>query len=265
MSEQSPSRSKIALYFIFAIAVSVICGTSLSFTAVMFFDVDPGAGFSLKVALIGLILAILQYGSGAFVLGTLTHGHVKTWTSAVIYVIPSFLFRGFIFVSAAVSEVMKEDMLANVGTMIVMPIIYLIISPFASFYFIRLGEGSAKDFSRENAILNIPWQHWLWIFPFYLFQVIGVPSYLLLALWRIDLLTADVPLSIFSLPTLIPRIVVFAILAGIIMSINSVYCTLSKQHGGPRGVKMLKVFGNWLLLTAIQAFIVLTYVGKHMD
>ncbi len=265
MSESHPSRFRIAMYFFFAWAVSAICGTSLIFSSIMFLELDSDVGFSIRVALFGLILAVLQYGSGAFLLGTLNRGHVKTWTCSVIYVIPSFLFRGLIFASTTVNEAMKDELLANVGYMIVMPIICLAISPFVSFYFIRFGKASAEDFSRQNAVLNIPWQHYFWILPFYLFQVVGVPSYLLLALWEIDLLTIDIPLSIFSLPAFLPRIIVFAILAGIIMSINSMYSTLSEQREGSRILNGLKVLGNWFLLTGIQVLIILSYIGRHTD
>lgn len=265
MSDSHPSRFRIARYFFFAWAVSAICGVSLTLTGSMFFELDSDVGFSIKIALFGLILAVLQYGSGAFFLGTLNRGRIKTWTCSIIYVIPSFLFRGLIFASTTRNEAIKDELLANAGYMIIMPIIYLAISPFVSFYFIRLGKDSAEGFSRQNAVLNIPWQHYLWILPFYLFQVVGVPSYLLLTLWKIDLLTADIPLSIFSLSALIPRIIIFAILVGIIMSINSMYSTLSEQREGSRIFNGLKVLGNWFLLTGIQVLIVLSYIGRHMD
>lgn len=253
------------MYFVFAWVVSAICGASLAVTGTVSLDLDPDADFSIRLAFLGLILAILQYGTGAFVLGTLTSGRVKTKTSVAIYVIPSFLFRGLIFASATVSEVMKEDLLANSGSLIVMPIIYLVLSPFVSFWFIRGGENAAQTFSREKSVLNIPWQHWLWILPLYLFQVISVPTYLLLALWRLDSPSYIIFLSTWSLPAWIPRVIVGAILVGILMSIRSVYSSLSEQHESFNANRVLKVFGNWLLLTSVQVLIVVAYVGRHVE
>ena len=148
--------------------------------------------------------------------------------------------------------------------MILMPIVYLLISPLVSFYSIRMGEESSDNFARPQAALNVPWQHWLWIIPFFLFQVIGVPLFLLMALWKIDVLTADVAMTILSLPTLIPRIIVFVILTGVLMAINAAYTALSDDSGSA-GVRTLKVLGTWLLLTTMQAFIILAGIGQHMD
>jgi hypothetical protein len=265
MGTSDPSRPTIGMYFVFAWVVSAICEAGFFSAGFVSLNLDPDAGFSIRLAFLGLILAILKYGAGAFVLGTLTSGRVKTKTSVAIYVIPSFLLRGLIFASATVSEVMKEDLLANSGSLIVMPIIYLVISPFVSFWFIRRGENAAQEFSREKSVLNIPWQHWLWILPFYLFQVICVPTYLLLALWRIDSLIGNISLSFMSLPALIPRMIVFAILVGILCSISSVYSSLSEKHESFNGNRVLKVFGNWLLLTSVQVLIVVAYIGRHAE
>ncbi len=251
-------------YFIFAWLVAIVCGLSTTITAVCFFDLHPDDGFSFGAAVIGLALAVLRYGAGAFVLGTLTRQRVKTWTAAIVYVIPFFLLRGLIFAGATVSEVTKEELLANPSSMIVMPAVYLLASPFVSFLFLRMGEDSADTFSQPNSALNVPWQHWLWVLPLFLFQAIGVPLFLLLALWKIDILTADVSFSIFSLPSFIPRIIVFAILAGVLAAINAAYTALSEDSGST-SIRMLKVLGTWVLLTAMQALIVLSGIGKYMD
>ena len=81
---------------------------------------------------------------------------------------------------------------------------------------------------------------------------------------KIDILTADVSMSILSLPALIPRIIVFAILAGVFMAINAAYTALSDDSGST-GTRTLKVLGTWLLLTAMQVFILLAGIGKYMD
>ena len=181
-----PSAGRLILCFVFAWAVSIVCALSTTVTAVCFFDMNPDNGFSFRVAIIGLALAVLRYAAGAVVLGTLTRQRIRTWTAAFVFVIPAILLQALTFASASVSDVMRDDLLGNPGAMIVMPIVYVLISPFVSFYFIRIGEELGDQFTRPKAVLNIPWQHWLWVLPFFLFQVIGVPLFLLLALWKIE-------------------------------------------------------------------------------
>lgn len=257
-----PARGKLTLYFIFAWLISVVFGFS-TISALYFFDIKSGGDISWKAAIVLIVLNALGYGSGAFVLGTLTPQRIKIWTKAVVYVIPFFLVRGLIFATSNMNDPMKEELLAKPISMIVVPVISLLISPLIAFYFIRIGEESAGEFSRPKSALNIPWQHWLWVLPFFLTQVIGVPLFLLLALWKIDLLTANVSFSILSLPALIPRMIVFFIFSGILMSINAAYTALTEDYDTP-GIRAMKVIGTWVLLTTIQVFIVLAAIGKFM-
>jgi len=259
-----PSGGKLTLYFIFAWLVSVVFGFSSTISTLYYFDIKSGGDISWKAAIVVIVLTALSYGSGAFVLGTLTHQRIKIWIKAIVYVIPFFLVRGLIFAWSNMNDQVKEELLAKPHSMIVVPIIALLISPFIVFYFIRMGEESASEFSRPKSALNIAWQHWLWILPLFLTQVIGVPLFLLLTLWKIDLLTANVSFSILSLPAFIPRIIVFFILCGILMSINAAYTALTEDHDTPV-IRAMKVIGTWVLLTLIQVFIVLATIGKFMN
>jgi hypothetical protein len=263
-SHTRPTAGRLILYFFFAWLISIVCGFSSTTTAICFFNIRPDHGFSFGTEVIGLALAVLGYGTGAFVLGTLTRQRVKAWTAAIVYVIPSFFLRGLIFAGAYVSDPIKEELLANPIPMIVMPVVYLLVSPFVAFYFLRMGEDFADVFSQPNSALNVSWKHWLWVLPFFLFQVIGVPLYLVLTLWKIDFLMADIPFSFFSLPSLIIRIIVFVILTGILTAIKSAYTALSENLGST-GIRIIKVIGTWVLLTVIQTLIILSGIGKYMD
>jgi len=259
-----PVGGRLSLYFLFAWLITVVCGFSTTISSLYFFDVKSGDDLSWRAAIIVIALTALSYGSGTFVLGTLTRQRIKTWTAAIVYVIPFFLVRGLIFALANMNAVMKEDLLAQPVSMVIIPIISLLISPFVAFYFVRMGEESADEFSRPKSVLNIPWQHLLWVLPFFLVQVIGVPLFLLFSLWKIDILTANVSFSILSLPAFIPRIIVFFIFSGIMMSINAAYTALSEDYG-TLGIRTMKVLGTWVLLTTIQIFIVLSVVGKFIE
>ena len=258
------SRAILPLYFIFAIVVSIVCWTSLLITSLSFFDMNLDSAFSIKSIIVGLMISILACAAGGYVLGTLTQGLLKTWTTAIIYITPGILLRIGTSSLAFISEAVRDDIISKPGSMIVLPILIILTTPFAAYYSIRMGEEASAEYDEPKSILNIPVYHWLWILPFYLFSVVGVPTFLLLTLWWIDLLTVDIWPSLLNLPSLIPRIVVLFILAGVLFSISSVYSTLSERDSTPGLLKALKVFGNWLLLNALEAVIILAAIGKFM-
>lgn len=259
-----PVGGRLSLYFLLAWLITVVSGFSATCSTLYFFDIKSGEDLSWRAAIIVIVLTALSHGFGTFVLGTLTRQRIKTWTAAIVYVIPFFLVRGLIFALTNMNDVMKENLFVQPVSMVIVPLISLLISPFVAFYCVRLGEESADEFSRPKSVLNIPWQQWLWVLPFFLVQIIGVPLFLLFSLWKIDILTANIPLSILSLPAFIPRIIVFFIFSGIIMSINASYTALSKDYEAT-GIRAIKVLGTWILLTIIQVFIFLATVGKFME
>ena len=252
-----PTVGRLIVYFIFAWLVSNVCGLSSTFTASYFLDFE--SDFSFRAGFFGLLLSVLQFGTGAFVLGTLTFRSVKTWTAVIVYLIPYFLRRGLIFAIEALDYAMNEA-LSYPGPFIVMPIIYMLVIPFVSFCFLRMGEERADTFSRPHAALNLPWLHWLWVLPFFLFQAVGVPLFLMLWMFIYE----DTSFFIFSLPNLIIRVLLFFILVGVVTAINASYTALTEQTNSS-GMKILKVFGTWVLLTAMEIFIVLASFGKLMD
>ena len=255
-----PTAGRLSLYFIFAWLVSSVCGFSTIFTAGIFFKLDISGGFTLRETIIRLVAAVLHYGSGAYILGTLTWQRIKTWTSSIIYIIPFFLFQALMFAHATASEVIKKDYLTNAGLMIVIPVACLLVSPFVSFFFVRIGEKTASTFSRPRAVLNVPWPHWTWILPLFLFQVTSVPLFLFLTIFKVDVL-AGVHVLPFS-QVLGLRIIVLAVLAGTIKAIECAYKALSVDHGSI-GIRALKVIGTWLLLSAMQIAFILVGIRHY--
>ena len=264
MSETIRSRTILPLYFIFAIIVSIVCWLSLFVTSFSFFDMSLDRAFSIKTIIVGLLISVLACAAGGYVLGTLTNGLLKTWPVAIIYITPGILLRIGSSSLAFISDAVRDDIISKPGSMIVLPILIIIATPFTAYYSIRMGEAAADVYDEPKSVLNISWYHWLWILPFYLFSVVGVPTFLLLTLWWIDILTASIWPSLLNLPSLIPRIVVILILACIFTSISSVYSTLSERDSTARPLKALKVFGNWLLINALEAVIILAGIGKLM-
>lgn len=255
---------RIFVYLVFAWSVSVVCAFTTIVSAVSIFDIRPAVGFSIRMSVIGLVLAVMRYGAGAFILGSLIRDRVKHWTATLYYVTPFFLFHGSMFLSASVHDPIKAQMLANPFALIVIPIVYLALCPFVSMLFIRIGTETGMAFSKTNSALGVPWFHWLWILPFGLTQVIGVPLYLLLLLWKIDLLLAGIyPSILLNLPASISRIIVFFVLSGVLMLICLAHNALSDQSDRV-GVRILKVIGAWLVLSVLQSLIVLSAIGKYM-
>jgi hypothetical protein len=258
-----PSNGRLILYFLFAWAIFGVCGASTIIATGLFFGFEHFEEFSISSALFLLVLAILRYGSGAFVLGTLTRTHIKAWTAAIIYIIPASLIPASTFIGAALSDTIKEDILSNPWLRIGMPIIYLLIGPFVSVFFIRVGEVFSKAFSRPKAILNIPWQHWLWILPFSLFQVIGVPLFVLFNIWETRDSGPVFSILFLSFAPIISYIIIWILFIFILMAIVASYVALSEDSGSG-WVRTLKVLGTWLLLTGLQAFIILGTLGQHV-
>ena len=250
-----PSRFRIVLYFAFAWAVSIVCDLSLRLSTLCFVDIRPEAQLSFQVAVICLVLSVLKYGSGAFVLGTLRCGHMNKWASAVIYVLPGFLLKCLFFALASWSESVRSELLDNAGNMIIMPVLCLAISPFASRYFIEAGEGYADDFSRQNAALNIPWFHWLWLLPFCLFQIVGVFSFLFLLLWYADGFIENFQSLPSFFSALVLRLLLLPSIGGIGLIMKYLYLILSGREESSRGYKVRLSVGVWLLITAIYALI----------
>jgi len=259
--EKQETRRNLPLLFTSSWLICLVCGVSSSITAIYFYDIKSGGDLSWKATIVAIIMTSIGYGLGAFVLGTLTPSRLKKWTKVIIYISPFFLFKVSMFALAYMDNAMMDDLLNRPLAKVVAPLTSLIITPFVAYIFINIGEESAGSFSRPRAMLNIPWQHWLWMIPFFIAQVISVPLFLLLLLWKIDLLAGNISLSIFNLPAFISRIIVFFILILIIMSINSAYTALSEKIDST-AIRVLKVSGVWVLLSLMQAFIFLSIIGN---
>lgn len=258
IEQPRPSGGRLIMYFIFSWLVATICTFSASGTFGLCIQDN---GFSWTSVIVGLALTVLINGTGAFVLGTLTGPRYEARTIAIAYVVPAFLTWILIFVGEFLSEMVRHETLTNPARYIAFPILDLIVLAYASFCFVKWGMETAINFSRPNAALAIPWYHWLWILPFALFQTIAVPLFLALTLWRTDILAPidDLFSAVLHFPALILRVIVVLILSGVIASIRSAYTALSKDVDSI-GIRFIKVFGTWILLTAMASLIICSYV-----
>lgn len=229
METRPRSGGRLLSYFAFAVAVSVVCQVALGLTTLAFFQIRPDQPFSLKLAVVNLTVGVLSYASGGFVLGTLTRGLMGPWPAAIIYITPSVLLRLGLFSLAFVSDAVRNDLVSQPGNLIGLPLLTLALAPFVAFFSVRAGGEAAGEYNQRNSVLNIPWYHWLWVLPLYLFPVVGVPSFLLLTLWSIDLLEDHIRSSLVNLPSFISRIIVLIVLFGVLRSIGSAYSTLSER------------------------------------
>ena len=148
--------------FIFAWGISaVICFAG---NAAANLVLSPSAhSYTDPPELVAGFIALLQYAVGAFCLGTLTK-KTNIWLLAALFVVPLLVLS------------------LNSGTSLA-----ALSRPLASLAFCYIGSvcaiaaGQNTEFNRSHAVLNIPWYHWLWLFPTTLFQAVCVPLTLIFA------------------------------------------------------------------------------------
>jgi len=252
------------LHFVVAWLVSLVTAASLFASTVAAVTVDPAAGLTFRSALVSCGLTVGSHATGAFVLGTLVGDRIRPWRASVIFILPTVLLRAASFSWAFISGVGAEEMLAQPGNLIIMPLVMLVVALYSSYWFVALGQSNAPRFSRSNALLNIPWYQAAWALPLSLVQVVGVPVFVLLTLWKIDLLS-DIGLgwSWFSdLPALLVRIPVLLLLLLTLISIGSFYSVISGQKNRTIARAIIVGAGNWLLLTGMEVLVVLVALGR---
>jgi hypothetical protein len=254
-------NSPLWIGYVFAWVISSIAYMSAIFAVTAHYEYHLTHDLSFGRAMLGIGIAIIGHGAGAFILGTLLKNRLSSVIATAVYISPYVLLRVGVFLGAIYIPEIQEDVLSHPGNMILMPLIYLLIIPFVSYGFIRTGENVADEFRRPRSVLNIAWYHWLWGTPMLVFQVIGVPAFLLLLLWRIDLLIYE-PISLFQLPDIIIRMMVFGVLALAIAIIVWIYRALTESYL-PVLARIGIILGGWLALTAFQLLIVLTALGRN--
>jgi hypothetical protein len=227
----------LTIYFLVSWLVSDICGLSAATVFVCFFNISSNE-FSRTMAIGCGGTALLEFGIGAYLLGTLVGKRLPAGLMTFVYVVPVLLFN-VLAISQSAQMHGRPIELVQYGCQL--------IGPFVSYYCVEWGQSSG--YSRPNTMLNIPWQHWIWILPTSLWQVVTIPLFLLLLMWHFD--------------SVIPGIIICTILAGIVGAIKKSQSALS-QNDGSVGKRILTVAGTWVLLTALQVVLLAFMLGREM-
>jgi len=247
--------AKLPVALIFSWMISAVVGVSSNAVIATFFDHHSLAELSLPFAIAMLAATIILYGSGAFVLGTLT-SRINKWILTVLFVGPMFVLQ--VLSIFGVTDVPIAEQIQK-NSREIMQFVYLVLNPMVSYFAIQKGRES--EFGQEpKRVLGIAWQHWIWILPFALYQTVGVPLFLLLLLWKIDFIIGEP--SIFELPGTLLRIVVFMILSGVLTAIFVAWDALNQTKAAlfPR---LLKVAGVWLLITLLEVLVLCAIATKN--
>lgn len=257
-----PTIGRLSIYFIFSWLVALVCTTSLVINGMELIGYEAPAGFSIRHIIWSIVLGVLRYAPGAFVLGVLIGERIRAWALGFVYIIPSFIHQVAIFASTTISESMKAELLKYPVFMIYLPIVFQILAPFIAFHMIRIGSYFYSDYTRINSVFDIHWLHWMWILPLSLFQVVGVPFFLFIVFFKINVV-ADSISTPFA-PLIIFRVIIFGILAGVVKLIQSAYSALVDDDGSVK-IRIFKVVGVWILLTAMQGIIILYIISRIMS
>lgn len=116
-----------------------------------------------------------------------------------------------------------------------LPLILIITIPISGFLGWYGTKKLSDEFPDKNRVFNIKWYHWIWIIPLYFNKVVSVPIYLLLTLWKLDLLyDSGYPwspiITLIKAPGyFISRMIIFIILTIVGSSIFHNYSLLSEE------------------------------------
>lgn len=249
--------AKLPVALIFAWILSAVVGVGANAVINIFFDRHSLSELSLPFAVSTAAAAIILFGSGAFVLGTLTT-RINKWLLTVLYAGPMFILQMlsiFGITDAPIAEQMQKN------SREVMQLVCVVLNPLVSYISIQKGRDS--EFAEEpKKVLGIAWQHWIWITPIALYQTVSVPLFLLLLLWKIDFIIGEP--SVFALPSMLLRIVVFLFLSAVLTAIVVAWTALS-QTKGTLILRILKVFGVWLLLSILELFVLASCATKNAN
>lgn len=247
--------AKLPIILIFAWIISAIVYVSANAVINNFFDLHSLTQLSIPFALVTVAETVLMYGSGAFVVGTLTT-RINKWLATVLFGGPMFVLQ--LLLIFGVTDVSFAEQIQR-NSREIMQLVCLVLNPVISYLAIQRGRES--EFADEpSKILGIAWQHWLWILPFGLYQSVSVVLFLLLLLWKIDFVIGEP--SLFELPGMIARIVVFMILSGVLTAIAVAWGALSDTKK-PFTPRILKVIGVWLLVTVLEVAVLLVTATKN--
>lgn len=220
--------SKLALDLVFSWSLSAIVSaaglfaSSVIFTQSNLFPTDPP---ELATACV----SVIEFGLGAFLLGTLARKS-NLILLATLFVAPLLLLLP--------------------GTATTFPALTIpLISVLACFIgsMCAIAAGQTTDFNRGKSALNIPWYHWLWLFPTTLFQTACVPFTLFFALFQTNQ------------PAI--RVGIMFVLPLVMFIIYTAARLLAKQSKLNWKERVALVF-SWIFLTAPQVLLIVVQAGK---
>jgi hypothetical protein len=230
--------TRLLLDLLFAWGISIVICLSGNFAALVastssrIFPVEPPD-------LISALIPILQYGVGAFCFGTLAK-KTNMWLLTALFVSPLLLL-------VPSSGTTLQELSRSLGS--------VALCFFGSLCAIAAGQST--QFHRDKAVLDIPWYHWLWLFPTSLFQAVCVPLTLLFAFIQLDAIYAVAearPTVRLMLGILLPLCLMIVYNAGRILGRSGKLTILEK----------IALVFTWLLLTIPQVLFTSIQMGKDM-
>jgi tetratricopeptide (TPR) repeat protein len=241
VNSSKTNYAKLFFFLPFTWNISGLAGLAAYAITFMFLERHDQDQITLLSLFASLVTCLLQSGSGAFVLGTLMKNGNK-WLLTFFSSLPIIIFQ-VVMALAILSG-------SHNSTKDVVECLFILLTPIISFKALQAGQDTSFD--KPKAALDISWKHWLWIMPFALYPAICVPLFLLLLLWKIDLLIGTP--SIFELPSILCRVVVFFILSGVCAALMAAYNALSDTERS-LGERILRVCGVWILIVGLQVFV----------
>ncbi len=121
-----------------------------------------------------------------------------------------------------------------------------------------IAAGQSTQFHRDKAALDIPWYHWLWLFPTSLFQAVSIPLTLLFVFIELDTIYAVAearPIVRLMIAILLPLCLLIVDNAGRILARSGKLTILEK----------IALVFTWLLLTIPQILFTFIQMGKDLN
>jgi hypothetical protein len=119
-----------------------------------------------------------------------------------------------------------------------------------------IAAGQSTQFNRGKAALDIPWYHWLWLFPTSLFPAFCVPLTLLFAFFQMDILGSNADQKHLA------RFVIMILLPLFLLLIYNAARILARP-AKLSGLEKAALIFSWLVLTVPQAMLLLAQAGKE--
>ncbi|MDR3612398.1 MAG: hypothetical protein P4L53_02460 [Candidatus Obscuribacterales bacterium] len=183
--------------------------------------------------------AILQYGAGAFCLGTLAR-KTNIWLLAFLFILPLLFLVPYSGPSLSeLARPLGSVALGFIGSLC------------------AIAAGQSTQFNRDKAALDIPWYHWLWLFPTSLFQAVCVPLTLFFAFFEMELICSRADLRPVGRIAILILLPIFLLL---IYNARRILASPAKLTG----LQRFTLIFSWLFLTIPQAILLVIQSAKDI-